>query len=626
MVDRLGISRNAIGNELKAWEQAGLAKRFYRTSEDGNQHVDLSISPNLLTRPDLLPAKGDRPRKAPVLCQACGSLNLMKHTKTRMVCPDCGTVHAEQEHTISLNQQDDNEQAEADSPPVAPSVPSDEHIHPPLCTREVHTNEEKNCTREVQHAVSISDEPSSSAPMQNAAATHAAVLAHPLDDAVLPAQEPTSPAVGSDGETADTQHQEGATPPCGEEAALSAKLEAAAALLVEMAGPSPLHICMNRRDKHGYSLKYGPVFRPFRLEDARDHLAGRSTRGARLWRPDGMTRALCFDADTQDAWQGLLDATRLLRMAGYVLLVEDSPVGRGGHLWIIYTGLVDARCAHRQVCQLAPMLAQIKEYRPAKGNSVRLPGGRYVTPEMSEPCKLNDASGVRVAETGHEAAVALLTYQTPAEFVPDDPLDTEPDQTLPTQAGDPPTSLAPLPVEADDHPAVVQLIRWFNATHPLERILPRQGDYANLPDQHHPSISYYPPDSTHAYEYWYDHGGAHQHGDAFELFCLVSGQNKSEVLRDLRAEWIAHHRGSDDQEELSQPQTRMEADATRGAALSASQASALAVPLGPASLSAHDVRASGPYPPPARPSYCCSSLVWIWNEQAERYRCGSCKQ
>ncbi len=32
----------------------------------------------------------------------------------------------------------------------------------------------------------------------------------------------------------------------------------------------------------------------------------------------------------------------------------------------------------------------------------------------------------------------------------------------------------------------------------------------------------------------------------------------------------------------------------------------------------------GPYPPPARASYCCRSWKWIWNEQEERYGCGKC--
>ena len=470
------------------------------------------------------------------------------------------TERRRSEHDISLHREDDHEQPEADSPPVdAPSSLSDEQAPRPVCTQDGQRNRETNCTRDVH---------------------------------------------------------------TGENAGSLASFEAAAALLVEIAGPAPQHIEMNLPDKVGRPRKYGPVYHAFTLEDARAHLAGKKTKGARLRRPDGMTRALCFDADTEDAWQALLDATRLLRMAGYVLLLEDSPVGRGGHLWIIYTGLVDARCAHRQVCQLAPMLAEIKECWPAKGNQVRLPGGRYVTLQMSEPCKLYDASGVRVAETGQEAAVALLTYQTPAEFVPDAPLDPEPDQMPPTQAGEVSPSLVPLPVEAADHPPVAQLIRWFNDTHSLESILPRQGDYANLPGQHHPSISYYPPDATHAVAYWYDHGGTHQHGDAFELYCLVSRQSKSQVLRDLRTEWRAHRRGPDPltAASLGQPQTGIKADETRGGALSASQASASAIPFAEAG---QETEEQGPYPPLKRLSFCCGASR-KWSETQKHYVCRAC--
>jgi transcription initiation factor TFIIIB Brf1 subunit/transcription initiation factor TFIIB len=177
------------------------------------------------------------------------------------------------------------QQAETDSPPVdVPSPLSDEQVQPPLCTQDAQNQREKHCTQQVHTS---------------------------------------------------------------EKAELRARFEAAAALLVENAGPAPQHIEMNLPDKKGRPRKYGPVYHTFTLEDARAHLAGKKTKGARLWRPDGMTRALCYDADTLETWQALLDATRLLRMAGYVVLLEDSPVGRGGHLWIIYTGLVDARCARR---------------------------------------------------------------------------------------------------------------------------------------------------------------------------------------------------------------------------------------------------------------------------------------
>jgi hypothetical protein len=33
---------------------------------------------------------------------------------------------------------------------------------------------------------------------------------------------------------------------------------------------------------------------------------------------------------------------------------------------------------------------------------------------------------------------------------------------------------------------------------------------------------------------------------------------------------------------------------------------------------------SGPYPPPARASYCCRSTAWTWNEAKQKYVCGNC--
>ena len=53
-------------------------------------------------------------------------------------------------------------------------------------------------------------------------------------------------------------------------------LEAAAALLVEMAGPEPVHIEMSARGPK----KYYEVKRWLTERDARAHLAGRSTRAA----------------------------------------------------------------------------------------------------------------------------------------------------------------------------------------------------------------------------------------------------------------------------------------------------------------------------------------------------------
>jgi hypothetical protein len=68
------------------------------------------------------------------------------------------------------------------------------------------------------------------------------------------------------------------------------------------------------------------------------------------------------------------------------------------------------------------MLHLIKESWPGPGgNRVRLPGGKYVKPGYAAWCRLYDAHGARIAEDGQSAALVLLTYQTPAELIPDSP-------------------------------------------------------------------------------------------------------------------------------------------------------------------------------------------------------------
>ena len=88
--------------------------------------------------------------------------------------------------------------------------------------------------------------------------------------------------------------------------------------------------------------KYYDVHRRFDERDAHAHLAGDRTKGATLRYPEGKTRALCYDADTTEDWQCLQEAARILARSGYLPLLEASPVGRGGHLWIIFTDLVRA--------------------------------------------------------------------------------------------------------------------------------------------------------------------------------------------------------------------------------------------------------------------------------------------
>ena len=187
----------------------------------------------------------------------------------------------------------------------------------------------------------------------------------------------------------------------------------AARLLVAIAGPWPAHIEMSARGPK----KYYEVHRPFDERDGRLHLLGWRTKGAALCYPDGMTRALCYDADTPTDWQRLQETARALAACGYAPLLEASPVGRGGHLWIIYTGLVEASWAQRQAVARAPQLQEIGECWPGAARKVRLPGGKYVQPGFAAWCTLTNAAGTVLVTDGQSAARVLLDFQTPATVV-----------------------------------------------------------------------------------------------------------------------------------------------------------------------------------------------------------------
>ncbi len=218
---------------------------------------------------------------------------------------------------------------------------------------------------------------------------------------------------------------------------MDTELEQAARLLLEIAGPADEHIEMSRTGP----AKYYTVARPITLDDCMKHLRGVKTRGAQLRHPESMARALAFDADSHriyPGWWWMCGAAQLLTNAGYQILLEPSPAGRSGHLWIIFDGLVDARAARRHVCELAPVLADVREYWPGpaqalKWNKVRLPGGRYISPEMSAWCKLYDTQGQLLASNGLAAARVLLHHQTLASIVPSLDADDQ-EQEMPPDA------------------------------------------------------------------------------------------------------------------------------------------------------------------------------------------------
>ena len=359
-------------------------------------------------------------------------------------------------------------------------------------------------------------------------------------------------------------------------------LTAAAQLLLEIAGPADEHIEMSRTGP----AKYYTVPRSVTLDDCLKHLRGVKTRGAQLRHPEHMARALAFDADTNKiypGWWWMRGAAQQLADAGYQVLLEPSPAGRGGHLWIIFDALVDARAAHRHVCELAPVLADVREYWPGpahavKWNKVRLPGGRYVTPEKSAWCKLYDAQGQLLASNGLAAARVLLHYQTPASIVPSLVADDQ-EQAMPPDAAAQHSERAERPLTTRmpqrSTPAKLQAdapdlqqqkygeatrFLWFryspaqvaaryNERHTVDDLLDfnRHGmtnaEALGRPERT-PSLG-----STRDRQHWADFGAAAREddgrpigGDVLELLVRTSGQSKAQVLRALGREMVAEAR------------------------------------------------------------------------------------
>jgi transcription initiation factor TFIIIB Brf1 subunit/transcription initiation factor TFIIB len=407
------------------------------------------------------------------------------------------------------------------------------------------------------------------------------VLEPHLDDsAALLQQEPPTPLV-SDHIDHDEQYQ-GQEHLCPVNSLSQADLLThAAQLLVEIAGPEPVHIEMSDRGPK----KYYAVKRAITEQDARNHLKGWKTKGASLRRPAGMTRALCYDADTPQDWEYLRDAAQRLSEAGYHPIVEDSPV-RGGHLWIIYTHLVNATAAHQYAAQVAPMLQQFKESWPGPGpNKVRLPGGKYVKPGFATWCQLHDAHGGLIAQDGQSAARVLLIYQTCADLVMhnvnqhDVPQQRDSPVCLSTQAAteEGPCGISnghtsqPATVQQEKrssrtlhiapgvdhhwqqkysqqlwfHFTPAQLADWYNERNRVEDILPPEMNGMGLASwrgEHTASVGL-------REDGWVDFGasarradGKQDGGDALDLTVRVNQEAKPEVMRELARQLVGEAR------------------------------------------------------------------------------------
>ena len=359
-------------------------------------------------------------------------------------------------------------------------------------------------------------------------------------------------------------------------------LDAAAVLLVQIAGPEPVHIEMSARGPK----KYYDVHRPLTERDTCAHLLGRKTCGATLRHPGGMTRALCYDADTPDDWQRLVEAAWKLSEQGYRPLLEVSPAqddrhAGGGHLWIIYTGLVCAVWAQRDAAQVAPQLSHLKECWPGPGGQkVRLPGGLYIQPGRRAWCKLYDAQGKQLSGDGPGAARVLLDWQTLAAIVPalsgTEPVgDAGEFAALPNNGVGQRSESTTLPDHHKQEAAgkeqrvtqatawgdqrwqqkygrflwfqftPVQLATWYNERHQVEDTLPLEKNgmgLASWRSERTASVGL-------RQDGWVDfgasarrHDGKQDGGDALELTVRVTQEAKPEVMRQLARQLVREAR------------------------------------------------------------------------------------
>jgi hypothetical protein len=358
---QIGMSPKITGKNLQQIAEANGLIRQVETiiTEIGEQQTRVYFAPTEQTaRPQLIqpptPRNHGGARKR---CKDCGSENLIE--QTIITCMDCG---AEQHRTRrSVN----------------------------ICCLEEET---ANQVDYQEPALDDQETPAPPEPMDNL--TSVLQPEKPMDNLTTDIEQPSTP------HTQDNQE-----PEPGQTAVIF--------LFLDIAGDSAEHIVMNDGSFPNFTKKYKTIHVPLQEQDITAHLAGEKTVGATLSHQDGTTRALCFDTDNEEGLAIFREAARLLSAAGYKPILEISPAGRGGHLWVIFSERVNAQAAYRYVCEIAPELREIREYWPCAANQkVRLPGGKYVTPSFAAWSTILDDTGAEIIKSD------LLDYQTPAELVP----------------------------------------------------------------------------------------------------------------------------------------------------------------------------------------------------------------
>ncbi len=362
---KIGLSPKTTGKSLQFLSDTGALIREAETGTDGNgqkiTRVYIGLTDQIKKPETIQPSKPRNHGGLRSYCPSCGSENLIEEKK--IICTDCGTVVSKTQRLVN------------------PDPPDGGYsLVPPDGQDDLRYNEDET----VQPADNLSL-------LKN--------QKEPMDNLTAGSEKPTTPPTQTGQET-------------------ERELQQAALLILDIAGDTPEYIVMNTNPD--IPKKYVTIQSRLTLTDMRKHLQGRRTLGATLRYQDGTTRALCFDADEPQSWQDLQSSAGDLYAAGYKPLLEPSPAGRGGHLWIIFADRVNAEAAYSQVVSIAPHLANVAEYWPSGRNQkVRLPAGRYVTPTFAAWTTLYDAARGENIKNSAGNVVALLANLTPATLIPE---------------------------------------------------------------------------------------------------------------------------------------------------------------------------------------------------------------
>lgn len=164
--------------------------------------------------------------------------------------------------------------------------------------------------------------------------------------------------------------------------------------------------------------RYISIKKQLNIEVVSAHLIGSITIGAYALDSESKARWLCFDADTEDQWQGLLALALTLEQQKVAPYRERSR--RGGHLWLFFSALPGAYARKIGLQLLAEHNLKGIEVYPKQdqltsgtGSLVRLPLG--IHRKTGQRYWFVDSEGQPLEPTIREQ-LTLLAYPTCLAF------------------------------------------------------------------------------------------------------------------------------------------------------------------------------------------------------------------